>query len=732
MNVTKCINRSTRLFILLISLIFVGCDGSTGPEGPPGATGDTGPTGPAGPAVTEVSEVQTKLVATITSATIDSNPVVYFDVVDQDGLPYVDLPSIRFSLAKLLPGENGDPSSWQSYINQIEVADGPGPGTVDTIQATSDRNGELENLGNGSYIYTFENDVTQITTPLAVTYEPDLTHRLAMQLSGGGQPAANAIYDFRPSDGATTDLFSREIVKTETCNSCHGKLAIHGGGRMETQLCVTCHNPGSVDANTGNTVDFSVMVHKIHQGEGLPSVEAGGEYVIYGYRDSEHDYSDVVMPQDVRNCSKCHDADDPDTVDAVNWQDKPTIEACGACHDDVDFALGAAGGHVGGVMTDNANCTVCHTEGGFAGSVASDHVNPVRVAADDFQFNILDVANTGPGEFPAVTFSVTNPNNADAAYDITTDPAFTTGFGVSRLAIDLAWDTKDYSNTGSTSGAASSVSVNALTAADNGDGTYTATSAVAIPLDATGTGAVAIEGHPAGDVDGDGTYSDRIPVLSVVDYFPITDAEAVPRRLVVDNAKCSNCHDQLSIHGANRNGEIQLCTLCHNANNTDIVRRPADPATSGDGKVEESIDFKTLIHGIHAAGMRENGLFVYGFGNSEHDYSEVLYPGILSDCETCHVPGTYELPLSTDVLATTVDTGADRADPTDDGNITAESAACSSCHDSALAQAHMTQNGGASFDTTQDDVDNMMVIETCQFCHAEGGLKGVKDVHGIE
>jgi len=725
------INGMKLSIFLVLSLAFIGC-GSDGDDGTPGAGGPAGPAGPPGGDVIAVSEVQTSLVATINSATFTGQPVVNFTVVDQDGLPYVDLPSIRFSLAKLTPGINGDSSDWQSYINQTETADGNGPGTVDTIQATSDRNGVLENHQDGTYTYTFENDISQITSPLAVAYEPELTHRLAMQLSGGGQPATNAIFDIRPSDGATTGIFSREIVKIEDCNSCHGKLALHGGGRLDTKLCVTCHNPGSIDANSTNTVDFKVMIHKIHQGEDLPSVEAGGEYSIYGFRDTKHDYSDVIFPQDTRHCSKCHDASDTDTPDAISWEETPTIEACGSCHDNVDFALGIDGGHEGGVMDNNADCTVCHKEGGIVGSVASSHIIPSEIAALDFEYNILEVTNSGPTEFPAVTFSITNPNDGDSAYDILNDQAFTTGFGVSRLAIDIAWDAKEFTNTGSGSSAASTVSINALTSSvDNGDGTFTATSTVAIPADVVGTGGVGIEGHPAGDYDGDGNFTDRVPVKSVVSYFSITDPEPVPRREVVDNAKCNNCHNQVSLHGSNRNGEVQLCVMCHNPNNTDIARRPADPNTTGDGKKEESIDFKRLIHAIHSPDTRENELFVYGFGGSEHRYGEVLFPGMANNCETCHLPDTWMLPVGGDVLASTVDTGVDVSSPDDDSNISAEAAVCSSCHDSILAQAHMTQNGGASFDTTQDDVDNYNVIETCQFCHGDGGIKDIRDVHGF-
>ena len=87
-----------------------------------------------------------------------------------------------------------------------------------------------------------------------------------------------------------------------TRNNCHTRLSLHGDIRRDVKLCILCHNPDTTDANSGNNLDMRVMVHKIHMGgtSQLP-------YQIYGYRDTLHDYSEVVYPQDIRNCTSCHD-----------------------------------------------------------------------------------------------------------------------------------------------------------------------------------------------------------------------------------------------------------------------------------------------------------------------------------------------------------------------------------------------------------------------------------------
>ncbi len=691
--------------------------------------------------------------------------------------------------------------------------------------------GALVDHGDGTYTYTFYTDLTDTAVtcpapcidaqgnPLDTSYQPTYTHRVGIY-TRSPLPTVNGIYDFRPDGNVVT--LTREIVATAKCNECHNKLN-HHGGRTDTRFCVTCHNPGSWDSASGNTVDFKVMVHKIHRSENLPSVVAGGTYAI-----GSDDFSDIAFPQEIRNCTKCHDGTSGAanaTTEGDNWKTGLSMAACGSCHDNIDFSqdgsltytttpVASRTAHSGGVMTDNSQCITCHVSGKIGRSVEEDHniTNGqfiAKVERDKFKFNILKICGTAvasnpakcaPGTIPTVTFSVTDPSGGthgypNSTYNIFSDPEFwASGAAVGRISVDIAWDTRDYNNAGgyaarparanqinvyggsaTTNYGFASVQLPLYPAAtDNGDGTYTVTDLEPIPdstvfpnLAAAGSGAVAIEGRAVGaplTTIPATTAGLRLPIKADVAYFGITDTVPVERRVVVDAAtKCDNCHDQLSLHGGSRNDNVQLCVFCHNPNNTDVQnssrvkfanglsKTAAEGQTALDGKKEESIDLKRMIHGIHAAGYRTNGIVVSGT-----DFGDVRFPGILNDCSACHttktisrvVYGTYELtdiweqPTLNNILASTIDStpglaeansssevNASLQNPVDDLNISPIAAVCSSCHDTVLQKSHMISNG-AVFDQTQT-VISASVIETCPVCHGPGAVEDVKVVHAV-
>jgi OmcA/MtrC family decaheme c-type cytochrome len=278
-----------------------------------------------------------------------------------------------------------------------------------------------------------------------------------------------------------------------------------------------------------------------------------------------------------------------------------------------------------------------------------------------------------------------------------------------------------------------------------------------------GTGVVGMEGHPVWPATGTATHN--VPVKSVVKPFPITDTTAQPRRQIVDfDTKCSKCHDgllhdgreipRLALHGGNRNEEPALCVICHNPNQTDIPYRTlasppsTDPLGSGVAP-EVSVDFKRMTHAIHAGGFRTKSYTVVGRNGTIVDFSGVRFPATLSNCLNCHVDvggkGTFELPLLSTVLGSTVKTGStigatvDKMvdlDPTNNLRITPIASVCSSCHDKAEVRSHMVKQG-ARFGVLQSDIDAKVrdrlgvVSERCAFCHGPGKDKDVRKVHEI-
>lgn len=731
--------------LLLLGLVVAGCgdNGSTGPAGPPGPPGSGGPPGPPGGTGGVPVDSAERINITVNSVTVPANggaPVVSLTLSNDLTQGLVGLPAadIRFVLSQLSPGTGGGSSQWQSYVTRAD-------GGVADAQATTETatSGTFVDNGDGTYQYTFKNALTAYAA--GPTFDATKTHRLGIEIRNQAPITGNGVFDFVPAGGTPT--FTRLIVDNDTCNACHDVLNFHGGPRTDVTYCVACHNPSSIDGNTGNTVDMKRLIHNIHS--------ARPDYHVVGFGNQAFEWSEVEFPQDIRNCQTCHQESDTDTPEASNYRTVSNRAACGTCHYDDgiantvhNFAI-EDGVHPGGAtFTDDTQCADCH---GPTGTVTNAEGRLVQVpvahevrtatAAEAFKFNVLSATGTAPGEFPSVTFSVTDPTNGDAPYNIQADAPFTAcAGGASRLSIDVAWSTTDYTNTGSGLNPALPIQMNPLTACggastNNGDGTFTVTSAIAIPATAVGSAAVAIEGHPALDADNNGTI-DRIAVTNAIAYAPITDAAAVARRSVVNIAKCDDCHHQLSLHGNNRTDKPEVCVTCHNPNMTDISRRGGGACLANFGPDDQTIDFKRMIHAIHGSGEDGSGRVgvpfeVCGFGSSAFTF-EVGYPGRLQNCEGCHVPNAYYPVDPAKVLGTTVDVGLDLASPTDDVVISPNTSVCSACHVSELAAQHMIQNGG-DFGATKA-ADSTLIssgVETCQLCHGPGRIGDVKTMHGV-
>jgi OmcA/MtrC family decaheme c-type cytochrome len=736
-------NNRFLIFSLMLVMSFLwacsGNDGAAGPTGPQGPQGNPGGNGPPGSAGGVPIDSANKINIEVESVTVPGGggaPVVELKLTNDltqglDGLPAGD---IRFTLAQLSPAAagSGGSSAWQSYITTTSNGVPNAQATTETATA-----GTFTENGGGSYTYTFSKALTAY--PAGPTFDMNKTHRIGVEIRGQAPISSNGILDFVPAGGAPT--FERRIVSNAACDACHDRLEFHGGPRTDVTYCVTCHNPYSTDEDSGNSVDLKRLVHNIHSGR--------DGFVIIGYGGSVHDYSDVVWPQDIRNCQTCHQESNADTPQASNWRLVANRWACGTCHYDDgvansghDYAI-EDGVHPGGLQfNDDTQCLDCH---GPNGTVVSSNTGrlvqtPIaheileKTAAESFSYNILSVTNTAQGENPVITFSVTNPKAGNAAYDIATaEPFVQCAGGASRLAINVAWSTTDYANIGSGSLPGTPVSMNPLTAcggtsSTSDNQTFTVTSPVAIPATATGTLSVAIEGHPAVDVYNSGSYQ-RIAVTNAIQYAPITDSTAVARRTVVDIQKCDDCHNNLSLHGNNRTDKPEVCVTCHNPMMTDISRRAGQCAIDL-GTDDQTIDMKRMIHAIHASETIGVPFEVCGFGNSTHVF-DFAYPGHLNNCEGCHLPGTYYPVDPAKVFGTTMDAN-NTAILTDDRVISPNTSVCSACHTSNLAAEHMQQNGG-DFNATKA-ADGSLIssgYETCELCHGPGRTADVAVMHGV-
>ncbi len=814
-----------RMGALGVLALLAACSGSTGAQGPAGATGATGPAGPSGPtgpvsalSVTKAAEIT----ATITAVTVPTSgavqPVVKFTLLDQNGQPLAGLPAsdISFAIAKLVPPGTqlkafpGLPAptpqvsaQWQSYLYRMVdpapasagTATDPVVGALAEPQAITESgsSGTFHDNGDGTYQYTFAADISK--DPV-VTYDPTLPTRVGFEIRGLA-PANSPVYTFMPSTGATTGFDDNAIVGDNTCLACHQKLAFHGGARTEVQYCVVCHNPSSVDPSSGNSLDFKIMIHKIHMGANLPTVLGEGvaqptHYYIFGYQNSISDFSSIVFPTDPTGpdtCATCHNESDTATPDTSLWRTNPSIEACGSCHDNLNFRTGTNHSAADlGSLTD-ADCVTCHgpnaTETVAAGGSGGPQ-EPIQVAAahatlvwnysisaaqisyqgilnysKQFAYSVDTTRTDLTGQNPEVTFTVSDPTQSTHLWNILADAPFTgADCPTASIGMILGWSSTDYTNIGASPAseaqpARTAVTCNsAVTPVGNSDGSFTVTlpASATVPgglkaAGVTGTAAVLIDGFPAHDF-GDGQGPLELLVPSVVAFSPITDSTVVPRRNIVSVAKCDVCHDVLNAHGNHRVDNVQACALCHNPDATDIAAREADGITATnaattalDGQVEEPIDLKYMIHALHDGNVRaaDGAPYVvyHKVGSSVivDDFRKITpFPGALNNCLGCHDPGTYypQDPTSSTSLATTINSNGNSTSPAGEVAITPATAVCSSCHVDATARKHMTQNGG-SFTAVKDATGQIVGgnQETCVVCHGPGAVADVAVVHDL-
>ena len=307
-------------------------------------------------------------------------------------------------MAKLVPGTNGSPSKWVSYIVTTVQPERPRRPAAAPSRPSTDNTGTLVDNGDGTYTYTFYRDITRSRTRSTamtvtgannkadlgdLTYEPTLVHRLTIQLSGNAPgtgtntpngvpfnsyPAAvpmakpvDAIYDFVPATGSPRPTRAATSSPPPSATNATASSAASPGttrrapapastaAAATTRVTASSATPSSASTaapkrrstrprstftSSTDLVDGRAVgnlpnhIHKIHMGEFLAKKNYNYGGVLY---------NETRFPQDIRNCTKCHDGSDTSTAKTAqgdNWKNVPNRLACGACHDGIDFATG--------------------------------------------------------------------------------------------------------------------------------------------------------------------------------------------------------------------------------------------------------------------------------------------------------------------------------------------------------------------------------------------------------
>ncbi|MGD0361461.1 MAG: OmcA/MtrC family decaheme c-type cytochrome [Bryobacteraceae bacterium] len=677
---------------------------------------------------------------TINSASISSAGVisVTYTLTDPTGLPLDASGATTPGVISLAYVAAYIPKGQEQYVAYTTAqATGAVLGTI-TRPDFEVFTAPAKQIGPGQYTYTFIAaapagfDPT-VTTTVAVAGNRDLT---PFNL---GTNYAGATFNFVPNGASVT--VTRDVIRTQSCNTCHYQLAFHGGYASGMPMCVMCHQPQNADPVTGNSLDLKVFAHKLHMGSQLPSVVGytsngktipGAPYEISGYMNSINNFSTVIDPADPRRCEVCH-SQTTGAAQAKAFLTEPTRAACGACHDDVNFATGA--NHPGGFQMDDTECANCHIPQGetpFDASILGAHVVPTDTAAlypqnpdtliAGINLAITGVTNTSAGQTPTVAFTLQD----DSGNNIPVSQASTLQFTVAGPTTDYG-----YTSFGSdTAGTPGYVTESAAKAACASNGTCTYTFTHAIPAGATGTYTMGGEARMTVTVLAGTTSSQSVTeaASNPVVNFSVDGSPVTPRRTVVVETNCNNCHVALSLHGGLRNN-TEYCVLCHNPSNTDASTRPSAVVASYQTQPPQGINFNLLVHRIHdgvnaatnPGGPPKTPYIVVGHGGSINDFSGVLFPVMngagdatyMQNCAVCHTAGSEQnLPIGLNPVQ----------DPQGwiqgaTGNpVQPASSACSGCHVSEGESAHFLAN---------TDV----LGESCNVCHAAGAQYAVDAVH---
>lgn len=740
------------LALLALGMGLYGCSGDDGSNGAPGqsayelavANGFTGTEqewlDSLSPAATEsaVANVQTESCATCHSGVGDKHQSTYaagfeyaitLDITSVTSAPNAEDAALTDSTVNFTLTQNGTPyidgnglpsfARWYGYA----LTKAAGYNSEYDVLAQFPQ-GDVVSNGDGSYSVTATGLAAGIETLDAGVWLEVVKDKLDIQTKG-----YVALYDEVATDGMSFGAVATTVsaANASGCEKCHGApYGKHGyrvanaGDLPDFAPCAACHYAGRVGGHATwqkSQDDPEAWADEVlGTSNATPKTGIDYSYEAIAMEDVHKSHAmEFPYPQSMANCVTCHEGKLGMILTDANF----TLTTCKSCHweegeikEDVYDTTGRALKTIIPHSWDSATvCSSCHVAGGIAPVFSTIHSGYNEVIYD---------AATGQKYADNIAVTIDSASVSGTTMTIQASVA-TTGYDATKVNLNAAkWGLYAYDSDDLLASR-----LDATTAADNAYITNASASGLTWTMTADMS-------EYAADIESgkvkraqimiqpgyDNADGEMVALDAPTEIVKLSDGSFEAPVSFVSEAKCNACHEALAttFHSPDRGGNIEACKTCH-------------VATSGGSHLEmQSRSIDSYIHAIHSfqAFDRESVNFDEPFEAAHfkvHTEDDFFPYFTTLACESCHNPGTYNVPDQKVSLAV-MQSSAEANDATTrniSDSIPAAitgpaSNACGGCHRAMFINeddanglqsfnSHVKQNGYYIENGTSDDLD---------------------------
>jgi len=703
---------------ILAAVVFTACAGPAGPEGPAGPPGPPGPAGEAAGSVTTDVALNPETCGICHPNAGDKHQGSYDELYQDGGIKVTNItyrfaaPSttvITFRMTK-----DGQPISGAS-VESLGIYFVAWTGSAFEGEGRQSLKGDLTyDAATGvttSTLSTFETNVGGVDGLIMLYGRDETAGRLPARVYQAKYPFT-AIYE----TGGGVDYVS--AANDDGCVKCHtdpylkhGYIYAQVNDDPATDFisCKVCH----LDNGEGGHLEWQLLVDD----PALAAEYFKDDTILTPEQVEQYAYTTRLMndvhmshamefpyPQSMSNCVTCHEG----KLDVVLSDANFNPETCKSCHavngsvaegeepayDTTELALNTVIPHG---FDETSDCASCHTDGGVAPVFSEIHTGYDKViyTADGTKYSDAVVVTIDSASFAdntlAFAFSATSElEDLDPA---SISPTVMVGL--------YGWDTKDFilgpherdfdSNNDGTIDRSDARNLEATLGED--DPRITTVSA------SGGKWEVTADLSAWADLIADGTVK-RVEIAvmpELVNADELQLALNAPSRtfdlgkndfddgfyspIVKVADGCNTCHDALAttFHSPDRGGNVVVCRMCH------VVK-------SGGSHLEmQSRSIDSYVHAVHSFQAFDIGDVDFSNPVEAMHYEHHIhfpYPKHGStDCESCHVPGSYNTPDQSKSLPGLL-SASDSVDGRNIGDVPSyvvgpATRACGACHRAA-------------------------------------------------